>query len=41
MVHKLAWADGVKCDVKLGTRPVVTRTMTNEVSYIAPKARAY
>ena len=41
MVHTLAWADGAKCDVTLGVRPVVTRTMTNEVSYIAPKARVY
>ena len=41
MVHTLAWADGAKRDVKLGARPVVTRTMTNEVSYIAPKARVY
>ncbi len=41
MIHTLAWADGASSQVRLGSRPVVTRTLTNEVSYIAPKARVY
>ncbi|MGL4394954.1 MAG: succinate dehydrogenase flavoprotein subunit [Hyphomicrobium sp.] len=41
MKHTLAWADGSKATVKLDDRPVHTRTLTNEVSYIEPKARVY
>ncbi|MET0407459.1 MAG: succinate dehydrogenase flavoprotein subunit [Hyphomicrobium sp.] len=41
MKHTLAWADyGAKL-VKLDDRPVHTKTMTNEVKYIEPKARVY
>jgi succinate dehydrogenase / fumarate reductase flavoprotein subunit len=39
--HTLAWVDGESCSVKLGSRPVVMRTLTNEVSTIAPKPRVY
>ncbi|MEZ5926152.1 MAG: succinate dehydrogenase flavoprotein subunit [Hyphomicrobiaceae bacterium] len=41
MRHTLSWTDEKNCAVRLGSRPVVTRTLTNEVSYIAPKARVY
>jgi succinate dehydrogenase / fumarate reductase, flavoprotein subunit len=41
MKHTLAWADGDKTAVKLGDRPVHTRTLTNEIAYIEPKARVY
>jgi succinate dehydrogenase / fumarate reductase flavoprotein subunit len=40
MKHTLAWLDA-KGKVKLDYRPVHAYTMTNEVSYIAPKARVY
>jgi len=41
MKHTLAWADDQSCTVKLDDRPVHTRTLTNEVKYIEPKARVY
>ena len=41
MRHTLAWADDVKCSVRLGYRPVHTFTLSNEVGYIEPKARVY
>jgi succinate dehydrogenase / fumarate reductase flavoprotein subunit len=41
MKHTLAWSDAAAYSVRLGSRPVVTRTLTNDVSYIAPKARVY
>ena len=41
MKHTLAWADYGTKKVKLNERPVHTYTMTNEVSYIEPKARVY
>jgi succinate dehydrogenase / fumarate reductase flavoprotein subunit len=41
MKHTLAWADGDKAAVTLDYRPVHTRTLTNEVTYIEPKARVY
>jgi succinate dehydrogenase / fumarate reductase, flavoprotein subunit len=41
MVHTLAYADDAKQSVSLDTRPVHTKTMTNEVKYIEPKARVY
>jgi len=41
MKHTLAWADYDQKTVRLGDRPVHTRTMTNEVKYIEPKARVY
>jgi succinate dehydrogenase / fumarate reductase flavoprotein subunit len=41
MKHTLAWADYSTKTVKLDDRPVHTRTMTNEVKYIEPKARVY
>jgi succinate dehydrogenase / fumarate reductase flavoprotein subunit len=41
MKHTLAWADTEKKSVSIDYRPVHSYTMTNEVSYIAPKARVY
>ena len=41
MKHTLAWADYSAKSVKLDDRPVHTKTMTNEVKYIEPKARVY
>ena len=41
MKHTLAFADDAKHTVKLDFRPVHTRTLTNEVKYIEPKARVY
>jgi succinate dehydrogenase / fumarate reductase flavoprotein subunit len=41
MKHTLAWVDYAARSVKLDERPVHTRTMTNEVKYIEPKARVY
>lgn len=41
MKHTLAWADYETKTVRLDDRPVHTRTMTNEVKYIEPKARVY
>ena len=40
MKHTLAWIDG-KGKVAIDYRPVHTYTLTNEVSYIEPKARVY
>jgi succinate dehydrogenase / fumarate reductase flavoprotein subunit len=39
--HTLAWADCDKRDVRLGSRPVHTYTLSNEIEYIKPKARVY
>jgi succinate dehydrogenase / fumarate reductase flavoprotein subunit len=41
MKHTLAWADYGSKRVRLDYRPVHTRTLTNEVKYIEPKARVY
>ncbi|WP_284177470.1 succinate dehydrogenase flavoprotein subunit [Rhabdaerophilum sp. SD176] len=41
MKHTLAWVDEEKKSVSIDYRPVHSYTMTNEVSYIAPKARVY
>jgi succinate dehydrogenase / fumarate reductase flavoprotein subunit len=41
MKHTLAFADYDSRSVKLDYRPVHTRTLTNEISYIEPKARVY
>jgi succinate dehydrogenase / fumarate reductase flavoprotein subunit len=40
MKHTLSWMDD-KGNVKLDYRPVHTYTLTNDVSYIEPKARVY
>jgi succinate dehydrogenase / fumarate reductase, flavoprotein subunit len=40
MKHTLSWMDD-KGAVKIDYRPVHTNTLTNEVSYIEPKARVY
>jgi succinate dehydrogenase / fumarate reductase flavoprotein subunit len=41
MKHTLAWLDGETGKVTIDYRPVHTYTMTNDVSYIEPKARVY
>jgi succinate dehydrogenase / fumarate reductase flavoprotein subunit len=41
MKHTLAWANDDTKRVAIDFRPVHTYTMTNEVSYIEPKARVY
>jgi len=41
MKHSLAWADDKSYQVKLDYRFVHTHTMTQEVTYIEPKARVY
>jgi succinate dehydrogenase / fumarate reductase flavoprotein subunit len=41
MKHTLAFADCAEKSVRLDYRPVHTRTLTNEVKYIEPKARVY
>ncbi|MBC6981554.1 succinate dehydrogenase flavoprotein subunit [Caulobacter sp. 17J80-11] len=41
MKHTLAWLDQSTGAVKIDYRPVHAYTMTDEVSYIAPKARVY
>ena len=41
MKHTLAWLDAPTGKVKLDYRPVHAYTMSNDISYIAPKARVY
>ncbi len=41
MKHTLAWYDQTTGKVKLDDRPVHTYTMTDDIDYIAPKARVY
>ncbi len=41
MKHTLAWLDPQTRKVSIDYRPVHTYTMTNDVSYIEPKARVY
>ncbi|EJW12509.1 Succinate dehydrogenase flavoprotein subunit [Rhodovulum sp. PH10] len=41
MKHTLAWLDPETRKVTIDYRPVHTYTMTNEVTYIEPKARVY
>jgi succinate dehydrogenase / fumarate reductase flavoprotein subunit len=41
MKHTLAWIDPAKRTVSLDYRPVHAYTMSNDVSYIEPKARVY
>ena len=41
MKHTLAFADYATRQVRLDSRPVHTRTLTNEIKYIEPKARVY
>jgi succinate dehydrogenase / fumarate reductase flavoprotein subunit len=40
MKHTLAWLDD-KGAVSLGYRPVHAHTLTNQISYIEPRARVY
>ena len=41
MKHTLAWADTTTGKVTIDYRPVHAYTMTDDISYIAPKARVY
>ena len=41
MKHTLAWVDDATGKVSIDYRPVHTYTMTDDISYIAPKARVY
>jgi Fumarate reductase flavoprotein C-term len=41
MKHTLAWLDPATGKVTIDYRPVHTYTLTNDVSYIEPKARVY
>jgi succinate dehydrogenase / fumarate reductase flavoprotein subunit len=41
MKHTLAWVDEAKKTVTIDYRPVHTYTLSNEIEYIAPKARVY
>src|SRR5579863_10548422 len=41
MKHTLAWIDAEKQTVTIDYRPVHSYTMTNDVTYIEPKARVY
>jgi succinate dehydrogenase / fumarate reductase flavoprotein subunit len=41
MKHTLTWADDHAHVVNIDYRPVHTYTMTNEITYIEPKARVY
>jgi succinate dehydrogenase / fumarate reductase flavoprotein subunit len=41
MKHTLTWLDMASGNVTIDYRPVHTYTLTNEVSYIEPKARVY
>ena len=41
MKHTLSWFDAKTGAVKLDYRPVHTYTLSNDVEYIAPKARVY
>jgi succinate dehydrogenase / fumarate reductase flavoprotein subunit len=41
MKHTLAWFDATKGKVTIDYRPVHAYTMTNDITYIAPKARVY
>ena len=41
MKHTLTWLDTKTGNVSIDYRPVHTFTLTNDVSYIEPKARVY
>ncbi len=41
MKHTLSWLDSQTGKVTIDYRPVHTYTLTNDVSYIEPKARVY
>jgi succinate dehydrogenase / fumarate reductase flavoprotein subunit len=41
MKHTLTWFDGGSGQTRIDYRPVHAFTLTNEVAYIAPKARVY
>ena len=41
MKHTLAWFESATAKVTIDYRPVHTYTLSNDVQYIAPKARVY
>jgi succinate dehydrogenase / fumarate reductase flavoprotein subunit len=41
MKHTLAWIDETRQESVIDYRPVHTYTMSNDIEYIAPKARVY
>jgi succinate dehydrogenase / fumarate reductase flavoprotein subunit len=41
MKHTLTWIDLKSGETKIDYRPVHAYTMTNDIAYIAPKARVY
>jgi succinate dehydrogenase / fumarate reductase flavoprotein subunit len=41
MKHTLMWADDARKSVSIDYRPVHTYTLSNDIEYIAPKARVY
>ena len=41
MKHTLSWFDSKTAKVTLEYRPVHTNTLSNDIQYIAPKARIY
>jgi len=41
MKHTLSWADNEALKVRLDYRPVHSYTLTNDITYIEPKARVY
>ena len=41
MKHTLCWADVSNKAVNIDDRPVHAYTLSNEIEYIAPKARVY
>jgi succinate dehydrogenase / fumarate reductase flavoprotein subunit len=41
MKHTLAWFESATAKVRLDYRPVHAYTLSNDVQYIAPKARVY
>ena len=41
MKHTLAWCDNDKRKIDIGYREVHNFTLTNDISYIKPKARVY
>ena len=41
MKHTLAWLNPETGETKIDYRPVHTYTLTQDVEYIAPKARVY
>jgi succinate dehydrogenase / fumarate reductase flavoprotein subunit len=41
MKHTLTWVDDQRQEISIDYRPVHTYTLSNDIEYIAPKARVY